>query len=162
MGAYENSFYLQCGKRRNTAMNSELTPKDRKNLIDYRLSRAIETTEEAQYNADGGYYNTAVNRLYYAAYYAASALMLANGIIATSHAGIKTMLSLHFVRTGLLNVEHGKTFLTLFENRQSGDYEDFVYCDLNLFNQLYPKTIAFIEAVKILIPKGSKLADTSD
>lgn len=143
-------------------MKSELTPKDRKNLIDYRLSRAFETIDEAKYNADGGYYNTAVNRLYYAAYYAASALMLANGINANTHAGIKTMLSLHFVRTGLLDVEHGRTFLTLFENRQSGDYEDFVYCDLNLFNLLLPNTIAFIEAIKSLIPKGSKLLESDN
>lgn len=142
-------------------MNSELSLKDRKNLIDYRLSRAIETLEEAQYTANGGYFNTAVNRLYYAAYYAASALMLANGISATSHAGIKTMLSLHFVRTGQLDVEHGRTFLTLFENRQSGDYEDFVYCDLKLFNNLYPKTADFIDAVKVIIPKGVKLRDVS-
>lgn len=143
-------------------MKSELTLKDRKNLIEYRLSRATETLVEAQYSADGGYFNTAVNRLYYAAYYAASALMLANGISATSHAGTKTMLSLHFIRTGLLDVEHGKSFMTLFENRQSGDYEDFVYCDLNLFNQLYPKTVAFIEAIKLLISKGAKLIESQD
>lgn len=140
-------------------MKSELTLKDRKNLIEYRLQRASETIAEAQYNADGGYFNTAVNRLYYAAYYAASALMLANGINAVSHAGIKTMLSLHFVRTKLLDIEHGKTFLTLFENRQSGDYEDFIYCDLNLFNQLLPKTKDFIEAVKLIIPSGTKLTE---
>ena len=54
-----------------------------------------------------------------------------------------------------LDAEHGKTFLTLFENRQSGDYEDFVYCDLNLFNQLKPKTLNFIEAIKHLVPEGS-------
>lgn len=143
-------------------MNSELTLKDRKDLIDYRISRAFETLHEAQYNADGGFFYTAVNRLYYAAYYAASALMLANGLSATSHAGIRTMLSLHFIRTGLLDVEHGRSFMTLFENRQSGDYEDFVYCDLNLFKQLYPKTVAFIEAIKLLIPKGSKLIDTNN
>lgn len=143
-------------------MKSELTLKDRKNLIEYRLSRASETLVEAQYNADGGYFNTAVNRLYYAAYYAASALMLANGLNSTTHAGIKTMLSLNFVRTGLLDVEHGKSFLTLFENRQSGDYEDFVYCDLNLFNQLYPKTTAFIEAMKVLIPNGTKLTESTN
>lgn len=143
-------------------MKSELSLEDRYNLIEYRLQRASETIAEAQYNADGGYFNTAVNRLYYAAYYAASALMLANGITATSHAGIKTMLSLHFVRTGLLDVEHGKTFLTLFENRQSGDYEDFIYCDLNLFNQLLPRTKDFIDAIRDLVPSGTKLKETEN
>lgn len=138
-------------------MKSELTLEDRKNLIEYRLSRASETLVEAQYNADGGYFNTAVNRLYYAAYYAASSLMLANGLTSTSHAGIKTMLSLHFVRPGILDIEYGRTFMTLFESRQSGDYEDFVYCDQKLYNKLYPKTKAFIDELTALIPKGAKL-----
>ena len=30
--------------------------------------------------------------------------------------------------------------MTLFENRQSGDYEDFVYCDAELYAMLRPKT----------------------
>lgn len=40
-------------------------------LIAYRLQRAHETLKEADYNAQGDYYNAAVNRPYYACYYAA-------------------------------------------------------------------------------------------
>ncbi len=36
-------------------------------------------------------------------------------------------------------------------SRQSGDYEDFVYCDLDLYNDLKPKTVSLIEAIKGLI-----------
>lgn len=132
-------------------MNDPFTLKDRNDLIAYRLERASETIKEAEYNAVGGYYNTAVNRLYYSAYYAASALMLAYGLKTTTHAGVKTLLSLHFVKTGLLNIEHGKTFMLLFENRQSGDYEDFVYCDSKLYSELLPMTLSFIEAIKELL-----------
>lgn len=134
-------------------MKSELTSEDRRNLVIYRMNRANETIQEAVYNANGGYFNTAVNRLYYAAYYAISALLLHNGHATSTHAGIKALFSLHFIRTGILDVEYGQTFLTLFENRQSGDYEDFVYCDLGLFNQLLPKTEALIAAISDLLPK---------
>ena len=41
--------------------------------------------------------------------------------------------------------------MTLFENRQSGDYEDFVYCDSELYAMLRPKTEKLIEAVVTLI-----------
>lgn len=132
-------------------MKTELSPEERSALIEYRLERSEEALEEGAYNAQGGYYNMAVNRLYYAAFYAVSALMLSRGINAATHAGIKTLLSLHFVKPGLLPVEHGKTFMTLFENRQSGDYEDFVYCDLDLYNLLLPKTEELIKAVRDLI-----------
>lgn len=132
-------------------MNAELNDSDRHALVEYRLTRAYETLKEAEYNALGEYYNTAVNRLYYAAYYAVAALMISEGHNATTHSGIKTMLGMHFIRTGKLDIEHGRTFMMLFENRQSGDYEDFVYCDKNLYAQLFPKTVALIDAIKGLI-----------
>lgn len=132
-------------------MKAVLDNDSRQALIAYRLQRALETIEEADYNSKGGYFNTAVNRLYYAAYYAASALMLAYGIERSTHAGIKSMLALNFIRKGLLDTTHGKTFMSLFENRQSGDYEDFVYCDAELYGLLRPKTADFIEALRSLI-----------
>lgn len=131
---------------------TETLDRDARNaLIAYRLQRATETLEEADYNAKGNYYNTAINRLYYAAFYAASALMLSYEIECSTHAGVKSMLSLKFIRTGLLDKSHGKTFMSLFENRQSDDYEDFVYCDSELYDLLLPKTIDFITAIKSLI-----------
>lgn len=89
-------------------MNERFDTESRKALIDYRLQRAVETLKEADYNAAGNYFNTAVNRLYYAAFYAASALMLAHEVECSTHSGIKSMLSLKFVRTGLLDRKHGK------------------------------------------------------
>lgn len=120
-------------------------------LISYRLQRALETLEEADYNAKGGYFNAAVNRLYYSCYYAASALMLDNDLEASSHKGIKTMLGLEFVVKGKLDAKYGRIYQQLFENRQSGDYEDFVYCDLELFEQLRPQAEDFVNTVSKLI-----------
>lgn len=116
-------------------------------LIRYRLQRAEETLVEADYNAKGEYFNAAVNRLYYACYYAASALMLAHNLDSSSHKGIKTMLGLHFIKPGILDIKYGRIYQQLFENRQSGDYEDFVYCDAELFNALRPQAADFVEAI---------------
>lgn len=113
-------------------------------LIEYRLHRALETLKEADYNAKGGYYNTAVNRLYYACYYSASALMISNNLNAASHKGIKTLLGLRFITTGKLNPKFGRIYQQLFENRQSGDYEDFVYCDKDLYDILRPQAEEFV------------------
>ena len=123
----------------------------KKELIAYRLQRAKETLEEADYNAKGGYFNAAVNRLYYACYYSASALMLANDLSSSTHKGIKTLLGLHFVKSGILDPIYGRIYQQLFENRQSGDYEDFIYCDLELFSELRPQAEAFIVKMSELI-----------
>ena len=120
-------------------------------LIKYRLDRANETLAEAQLLCDGGYYNAAVNRLYYACYYAAVSLLLKYGINAQTHAGVRTMLGLHFVNTGKLAPQMARTFSILFNQRHSGDYDDFVYCDREMVDELTPKAKEFIDAVKELI-----------
>lgn len=46
-------------------MKEKLTSENRAAIVDYRMERAYDTLKEADYNTDGGYYNAAVNRLYY-------------------------------------------------------------------------------------------------
>lgn len=131
-------------------MRQELTPEHRTALIEYRFERAYQTLEEADYMRQGNYFNAAVNRLYYACFYAATGLLLVKGIDTGTHNGVKTTLSYHFVRTGLLDLEHGATFSNLFDKRHSGDYEDFAYCDATLVDFLRPRAEAFIKAVEEL------------
>ena len=132
-------------------MKETLDEESRQSLMKYRLERANETIEEARLLNENGHYNTAINRLYYACFYAVQALLLKNGITATTHAGVKTMLGLHFISKGILEIEHGKTFNTLFEKRHSSDYEAFAYCDKAMVNELTPMAIAFIERIKKIL-----------
>jgi uncharacterized protein (UPF0332 family) len=120
-------------------------------VVKYRLERAIKTLEEAKYMRKGNFFNAAVNRLYYACYYAVTALLLARNIEANTHSGVKTMLSFHFVRTGLLSLEDGATFSNLFDKRHSSDYDDFTYCDAALVDYLIPRSEDFINAIEKLI-----------
>ena len=127
-----------------------MLPEHRVALVQYRFERARKTLEEADYMRKGDFFNAAINRLYYACYYAATALLIAKGIETTTHSGVKTMLSYHFVRTGLLSLENGTTFSILFEKRHSSDYEDFTYCDAELVDYLRPRAQIFIETVNHL------------
>ena len=70
-------------------------------------------------------WDVAMNRLYYAAFHAVSALLYQNNIRAKAHSGAKAMLELHFVKTGLLSIEWGKFYAQLFSERNDSDYEDF-------------------------------------
>lgn len=132
-------------------MKEALDDKSRESLIKYRIDRAYETMQESGLLAKEGFYNAAINRLYYACFYASMALLVAHGIAASTHAGVKTMLGLHFVSTGLLDKEQGKTFSRLFEIRHSGDYDDFVYCDQEMIDDYTPKAQAFIDSIRKLL-----------
>lgn len=132
-------------------MKEKLDEDSKKALVTYRIQRAYETLKEAEVMKREAFYNAAINRLYYACYYAAIALLLKYDIQAQTHNGVKTMLGLHFVSTGKLPLKVGKTFGTLFEKRHSGDYDDFAYCDQELVNDLYPQAEIFIDAVAGLV-----------
>ena len=82
-------------------MKEMLDEQSRLGLIHYRLERADEAMEEARIMADSSHYNAAVNRLYYACFYAVQALLLKHHIAATTHAGVKSMLGLHFISKGI-------------------------------------------------------------
>ncbi len=124
-------------------------------LIAYRIQRAYETLKEAEVMVRESFYNAAINRLYYACYYATVALLLKHNIQTQTHNGVKTMLGLHFISTGILPLKTGKTFTTLFEKRHSGDYDDFVFCDEDMVNELYPQAKQFIDSIDELIKKKS-------
>ena len=130
---------------------SGLDDESRKALVEYRLERAYNTMKEAALLTEKEYYNAAVNRLYYACYYATEALLLKHRIEAKSHAGVKAMLGLHFVSKGLIPVPVGKILSTLYEKRQSGDYDDFIYCDKEMAKDLTVQAQTFIDCLSSLI-----------
>ena len=132
-------------------MKETLDEQSRADLMRYRMERADETLQEAGLLAKEGYYNAAFNRLYYACFYATLALLVKHGITTSTHAGVKTMLGLHFVSKGLLDMEQGKTFSRLFEIRHSGDYDDFVYCDKEMTDEYTPLAESFIQRIKELL-----------
>ncbi len=132
-------------------MKEQLSDENINALVAYRLQRAQETLSEIPYPAEKGYYNTAVNRLYYACYYAAVALLLKHGMNPGTHAGVKQMLGIHFVVPGLLPRETGRAYSLLFERRHSSDYDDFDYSSKEEIEELLPKATAFIETIQQLL-----------
>lgn len=94
-------------------MKETLDEQSRLGLMHYRMERADEALEEAAILSERCHYNAAVNRLYYACFYAVQALLLKHHITATTHAGVKAMLGLHFVSKGIISIAHVK-LSTLF------------------------------------------------
>lgn len=120
-------------------------------LIAYRLQRAREALEEARLLADHGHTNAAVNRLYYACFYAVSALLYSHGFSAVKHSGVRSLFGRHFVKTGLVSKELGAFYNDLFEYRQESDYEDFFQIDPQLLAPWLAQAQQFIEVITDLI-----------
>ena len=103
-----------------------MNKQDRPDLVEYRIAKARETFNEVSLHIENELWSTAVNRLYYACYYAVIALLISKEIKATTHSGVRQTFGLHFVKTGKIEKELGKFYSDIFDMRQSGDYEDYV------------------------------------
>ena len=103
-----------------------MNDKERGELVAYRLEKAKKTLQEVDVLFGNQLWNTAINRLYYACYYAVSAILAKEKIMAQTHSGTRQMFGLHFVKTGLVDKELGKFYSDLFDKRQTGDYDDFI------------------------------------
>ena len=116
-------------------------------LINYRLERAHETLEEARILLEQGHANTYVNRLYYACFYAVSALLLTKGFSSAKHSGIRSLFHQNFVKSGLVDQELGQLFDKLYDNRQKGDYADLFRFDLDVVRNWYEEARKFVETI---------------
>lgn len=137
-------------------MNKTLTQEQRISIVRYRMENAEKTFAEVAVHRENGFYNTAVNRLYYACYYAATAILVANGIEVKSHDGVRMNLGKHIVQTGMLSPELGRFFSRLFSKRSTGDYDDFFNHTLENVDELIPDAKLFIQAIKDLTDKWLK------
>ena len=72
-------------------------------LVKYRLSKAKETLADVDVLVQNKLWNMAVNRLYYACFYAVGALLANAEIYSKTHSGTRQMFGLHFVATGKIN-----------------------------------------------------------
>lgn len=67
-----------------------------------------------------------VNRLYYACFYAVSALLAAEGLSSSKHSGVRSLFNENFVKTGSVEKSLARVYNDLYERRQESDYVDFV------------------------------------
>ena len=101
-----------------------LSIQERNDVVLYRIEKAHTTLEQAKNIIPMHYWEVIANRLYYAAYYAVSALLIAHELIAKSHDGTIRLFGLHFVKEHIVPAEMGKHFRQLFKLRLTGDYSD--------------------------------------
>jgi uncharacterized protein (UPF0332 family) len=121
------------------------------NHIKYRMERAWDTFDDAKILAANEKWNSAINRLYYASYYAVMALLLKNGLKPTTHNGAKTNFTQHFIKTEIIDKALGTLYAQLFTYRQKGDYDDLFDFDGNKVKPLFDPTEKLINKIDSLL-----------
>ncbi|WP_456427192.1 HEPN domain-containing protein [Rhodocaloribacter sp.] len=117
-------------------------------------AKAGETLAAARYNLEGAFLTTAVNRAYYAAYYAARAALLTIGEAPRTHHGLILRFSLPLVKTGRIGEHAAQTLAYAEELREGADCETAISFDPNAVADLIRDVEAFFEAVDPLLSRA--------
>lgn len=120
-------------------------------LVRYRLARARESLAEAELLLANDHVRTAVNRLYYACFYAVSALLLTEGHSSPKHSGVRALFDQHWIVPGRLPRDIGRFYRQLFDARQKGDYADLVTFDRAEVSIWIAEAGNFVEQVARLV-----------
>ena len=127
-----------------------MNEQERLTYIHYRLDRAEKTLAEARTLFETTQMFGAVNRIYYAMFYAVSALAFAHGFSTTSHSQLRGYFNREFVKKGLILAQHGKAYGIAFDSRKKGDYDDLVEFEKEQVHEMLSEATAFLHVIKDL------------
>jgi len=120
-------------------------------LVRYRLARAMESLDEARLLLANGHIRTAVTRIYYACFYAVSALLLTEGQSSPKHSGVRSLFDQLWIATGRLPKDMGRFYRRLFDARQRGDYDDLITFDPAEVRSWIDTAAGFLERISGVI-----------
>jgi len=106
----------------------------KKTLISYRMERAKESLDAAKLLSENNMLTSAMNRIYYAMFYAVQALLVLHDVSFSKHAQVKGYFNQEFINKGIFSIEIGKLYNKVFEYRQKFDYVDLTTPDTELIS----------------------------
>jgi len=123
----------------------------KKLAVQYYWNQAIESLESAEREFNAGSFNFAVNRAYYAAFYAVTAALLDRNLKFVKHSGVKAAFHKELIKTGLLDRKWSIVYDRLFEDRQQGDYLALVSFEPDFIKKQITLCGGLLDAIKPLI-----------
>jgi uncharacterized protein (UPF0332 family) len=124
------------------------TDRENRREVQLYIENAHETLEAAKINLDNDFYVSGINRSYYAAFYAANALLATLGEARSKHSGVISVFRQRFIKTGELPVELSEIYEDLIESRQRGDYDLYTTIEPETARQLLEKARQFVDEVE--------------
>jgi len=126
--------------------------------VKLRMASARETLSEAEILLGGGHLRGAVNRVYYACFYAVNALLFFEGLSSSKHGGVISLFDREWIKTGRLPVEMGKLYRRFFELRQEGDYQDTATFEATDVAEWLSQAQSFVERVAAWLQNNADIA----
>lgn len=119
-----------------------------KDLSLYRFSQAEETLQSAQLCESMRFYKDAINRAYYAAFYAVKAVLAIADVDFKRHKDVVAYFNQNYVATEIFEKDCGRKLARLQRKREASDYDDFYIASADEANEQIASAIYIIKNVK--------------
>ncbi|RJP68207.1 MAG: HEPN domain-containing protein [Candidatus Abyssobacteria bacterium SURF_17] len=87
------------------------------------LAKSRESLKAARLLAEGGYFDFAVSRAYYAMFYVVEALLLEEGLAFSKHSAVIAAFGQKFAKTGCVPQDFHRYLIEAEHSRNVGDYD---------------------------------------
>jgi uncharacterized protein (UPF0332 family) len=128
---------------------------EKQDYIDYKLVRSEDAIKSAEVLINEKLWLDALSKIYYAAFYIVSSLLINMKLNPKTHSGAKNLFHKEFILTGIIDKDFGKLYDTLLAKRFEADYEDFAIID----EEDIPP---YLEAVKEFLIKAKIILQNSN
>ena len=119
-----------------------------RDLLRYRMSQANDSLREASILRNADAPRGAVNRAYYAMFYALLALLATKQLGTSRHSGAISLFDREFVKTGVFPPELSKALHLAFDRRQTHDYGEMIDLDAETSDEAIADATKFVDAVR--------------
>jgi uncharacterized protein (UPF0332 family) len=127
----------------------------RRAVVQFWMTKADQALASAHSEFAAKRYDFAANRIYYACFYAASAVLLQAGRKFVKHTGVRGALYQNLVRPGKLDAKWGKLYDRIFDARQSSDYLELFEIGEPEVSELLRGADGFVTEMKRLLAAGN-------
>jgi uncharacterized protein (UPF0332 family) len=125
-----------------------------KELLGLWLEKADDALLSAELELNAGHANFAMNRLYYACFYAVTALLLQDGKQFARRSTVKSEFVRNYIKSGLVDARWNKFYQKLFDDRQEGDYIPTATFETSDVSMRLQQAREFIALIRSLINAG--------
>ena len=123
------------------------------NDLQEALLKANDNLESAKALLEIGFEEGAVNRTYYAYFWAVRGVLLEKDIFVKSHSGTQSKFAEHFIKTGIVAEKYGKYLGRLEDKRVLADYEFDTHFSKEEVQEMIEWTQEFLDYIKQDIDK---------
>ena len=120
-------------------------------IIDNWLLKSDEAYKESEINIRMNCLQSAQNRLYYAIFYAVSALAKSQGFITSKHSQLLGWFNREYVKTELFPKEIARIYVETFEFRQKSDYTFSFKLNIEKLQISLNETQIFLNKIKEIL-----------